>query len=37
VLPGKLKAVQKKAVVFGSPPWGGLFTVTGPTEKRHLC
>jgi trimethylguanosine synthase len=21
---GKLKSAQKKAVVFGSPPWGGL-------------
>jgi hypothetical protein len=23
-LPGKLRVAQKKAVVFGSPPWGGM-------------
>jgi trimethylguanosine synthase len=29
VLPDKLKAAQRKAVVFGSPPWGGLLHCDG--------
>ena len=37
MLDKRLRAAQKKAVVFGSPPWGGLLHRDGPTKKRALC
>jgi trimethylguanosine synthase len=33
----RLRAAQKKAVVFGSPPWGGVSHCNGSSEQGQFC